>query len=159
MTRTSRVLCDMRSASDTPEQRMAEYRKLFDAALCGRDRSERMVRFRFRRAVLDEEQLRSLAARERVCCPFFDLRVIATGDELWWEIRVDDVDEAKIMLDEFALLPEQLAGHVDVANRLIEQGSMLAPRSNGSGKHDQGFVTRDDKCSGVVPRVVDPGSA
>ncbi|HET9649555.1 MAG TPA: RICIN domain-containing protein [Microlunatus sp.] len=125
MSQSDRVMCDMRSASDTPEQRAAEYRHLFDTALCGRDQTERMVRFRFRSADVDEDQLRDLAAREQACCPFFSIRLMTSGGELWWETRVDDTPEARALLEEFSRLPDRHESGTTV-DRLIDGGLLVA---------------------------------
>ena len=95
MNQQPRMSCDMRTAPDTPEDRAAEYQQLFATALCGRDQTERMVRFRFRADAVDEAQVRSLAAREQACCPFFDIQLSTVDDQLWWETRVDDKPQAK----------------------------------------------------------------
>jgi Ricin-type beta-trefoil lectin domain len=121
----ARVRCDMRGASDTPEERAEEYYRLFETALCGRDRIDPMVRFRFRRASVDEDEVRSLAAREQACCPFFDIQLRTSGDELWWETRVDETPEAKIMLEEFYRMPDRLTQAGTAADRLINRGLLV----------------------------------
>src|SRR5690349_3718728 len=125
MSQTPRVTCDMRAASDTPEQRAGEYQRLFDTALCGRERTERMVRFRFRTATVDEAQVRSLAAREQACCPFFSIQIKTSGDELWWETRVDDTPQVKAMLDELYRLPDQHHRTGTATEDLIERGLLV----------------------------------
>jgi hypothetical protein len=98
---------------------------VFESGLAGRERTDLMVRFRFRRSAVDEDQVRSLADREQACCPFFDIRLTAVGDELWWETRVADNPDATSMLDEFFRLPDhvtQIAATIDNLthrNRLI----------------------------------------
>ena len=42
------IVCDMTDASDTAEERMAEYGRLFAQALTGRERTDQGVRLRFR---------------------------------------------------------------------------------------------------------------
>ena len=124
MSQNPPVRCDLRTASDTPEQRAAEYQQLFDTALSGRDQTERMVRFRFRSADVDEAQLRDLAAREQACCPFFSIRVTTSGGEFWWETRVDDTPQAKALLEEFSRLPDH--PHRSTLASLIDRGLLVA---------------------------------
>lgn len=131
MTDTPRLACDLRTASDTPQQRASEYQNLFATALSGRDRTERMVRFRFRRAAVDEDQVRSLAAREQACCPFFSIRLTTTGDELWWETRIDDNLEAAALLEEFYRLPDRISHQEAKIKELINRG-LLLPQPQGS---------------------------
>jgi hypothetical protein len=74
----------MSSASDTPDQRLAEYRRLIDRALLRREREDHSVVLAFRS---DERELvEDLARREAACCPFLDYRVDAAGEEVVWTI-------------------------------------------------------------------------
>ena len=125
MTNPPRLACDLRTASDTPQQRASEYQNLFATALSGRDRTERMVRFRFRRAAVDENHVRSLVAREQTCCPFFDIRLTTCGDELWWETRIDDNPEAVALLEELYELPDHLSQPDTKIKKLIKRGLLL----------------------------------
>lgn len=122
---TAPVHCDLRNASDTPEERAAEYQQLFTTALCGRDKTDRMVRFRLRRAAVDEDQVRRLAAREQACCPFFDIHLKTVGEELWWETRIDGNPEAAVMLQEFHRLPDLLASPASEVENLVERGLLI----------------------------------
>jgi hypothetical protein len=74
----------MRTAADTPDQRLHEYERLFARALRRRERRPGAVVFAFD----DEPEIRAwvddLAHREAACCPFVDYRIEATGDELVW---------------------------------------------------------------------------
>jgi hypothetical protein len=95
------IACDMSTASDTSEQRMAEYGRLFERALLGRERRSGSVVFRFTpdaRAEVD-----SLARREAACCPFLGSRVESTRQEVVWTIT----GEADRVLDEFHALAGQ----------------------------------------------------
>ncbi|HEY5785770.1 MAG TPA: hypothetical protein VIT65_13425 [Microlunatus sp.] len=130
MTDTPRLACDLRTASDTPQQRATEYQYLFATALSGRDRTERMVRFRFRRAAVDEDHVRSLVAREQACCPFFDIRLATSAEELWWETRIDDNPDAAALLQEFYQLPDRLSQPDTEIKELINRG-LLLPRQSG----------------------------
>lgn len=102
------VACDMSAASDTPEERLAEYDRLF-AGLVGRERTEIGIRLRLRAEAGTEEWVRDLAAREKACCPFFGFEISTVGDEVHWDAAVIDNDAAREILEEFYELPERLA--------------------------------------------------
>src|SRR5262245_28199771 len=99
------IACDMTGAVDTPEQRLAEYRRLFDAALVRRERGEHAVALTFRASPSTQATVESLARREAACCPFADYRLQTTDDEIVFTITGDreGVDE---MLDAFYALPD-----------------------------------------------------
>jgi hypothetical protein len=122
------VVCDMSTAPDTGEERLAEYARLFAGHLAGRERTGEGIRFRFRAGDDGDgvqEWVQSLAAREHACCPFFDSHVTRVGDEVHWYSSVVDDDTARAVLDEFYDLPETLAAEKGVAEleqRLAGQG-------------------------------------
>jgi hypothetical protein len=93
------IACDMSGADDTPAERLAAYRVLFDRALLARERRPGAVVFRFRgeRAAVED-----LARREAVCCPFLEQHVELAGEEVVWTLRHPSADA---MLDEFHALP------------------------------------------------------
>jgi hypothetical protein len=101
------VACDMTAATDTPDERLAEYAQLF-TGLVGRERTDRGVLFRLRADPGTEEHVRDLAARELACCPFFAFDISTVGDEVHWEAAVIDNDAAREVLDEFYVMPEKL---------------------------------------------------
>jgi hypothetical protein len=103
------VACDMSAASDTPEERIAEYGRLFERALLRRERRADAVVFRLSadsRAAVD-----GLAHREAACCPFADYRVEMVGDEVVYTIANPVTDERRpevdAMLDTFYGLPDR----------------------------------------------------
>lgn len=98
------VACDMSNARDTPEERLAEYRRLFATALTARERTGLGIRFRFRADPGVEEWVRDLAAREKACCPFFGFAVTVEGGEVRWDAAVPDTDAAKAVLEDFYAL-------------------------------------------------------
>jgi hypothetical protein len=108
------IVCDMSTARDTEEERLAEYRRLFDEALAGRERVGAGIRFRFQAAAGVEAWVRDLAEREKACCAFFDFTVTAENDEVWWDCTVPDDDLARAILDEFHALPDTFAEHPDL---------------------------------------------
>jgi hypothetical protein len=79
------IVCDMTTAEDTPDERLAEYRRLFERALVHRDRDADSVRFVFRADAGVREAVEDLARREALCCPFMEYRV-ETGDEVTYTI-------------------------------------------------------------------------
>jgi hypothetical protein len=76
------IACDMSTAQDTPEERFAEYARLFERSLTGRERRDDGVVLTFSgdaRAAVED-----LVHREAACCPFVDYRVDVTGDAVVW---------------------------------------------------------------------------
>jgi hypothetical protein len=106
------IACDMSKAADTPRERLAEYRRLFDEALIDRERTAGGIRFRFRADDGVEAWVRDLSAREKACCPFFAFEVSVAGGEVVWDSAVPDVDSARAALDLFYDLPD--TGDVDM---------------------------------------------
>ncbi|MFG1946423.1 hypothetical protein [Nonomuraea sp. NPDC048826] len=114
------IVCDMTTARDTPEERLAEYGRLFGRALTGRERTGEGIRFRLRAEDGLEEWVRDLAAREKACCAFFSFEVTATGDEVVWDAAVPDDEAARAILEEFYLLPETSVTDPDGLRRRLE---------------------------------------
>src|SRR5689334_6978255 len=96
---TPPIVCDMTDAPDAAVERLAEYQTLFATALIGRERTVDGIRFRFRAEPGLEEQVRSLAAREKACCAFFNFTINRHDDEIWWNSSVVDDDIARQILD------------------------------------------------------------
>lgn len=80
------IACDMSTAPDTPDERLASYGGLFEDALLRRTRDEHGVVFAFRRTTETWGAAETLARREAACCPFMDYRVETVGDEIIWTI-------------------------------------------------------------------------
>jgi len=99
------IACDMSTASDTPEERLAEYQRLFEHALLGRERRDDSVVLSFRTGPGTREAVESLVAREAACCPFLDYRVEALGDELRWTTTGDSRPGVDVILDSLYALP------------------------------------------------------
>jgi hypothetical protein len=111
------IACDLTDAPDTAEERMAEYDRLFRQALVGRERTADTVRLRLRADGGLVAWVRDLAEREKACCPFYDFEVRATGDEVWWDIRLvdgvaSDADTARVLLDTYYHAPDYAADGV-----------------------------------------------
>ncbi|QFY10728.1 hypothetical protein GBF35_32665 [Nonomuraea phyllanthi] len=105
------IFCDIGGAPDSLRERLDEYRRIFEHALAGRERTGGGIRFRFRARPGVEAWVRDLAARERACCAFFAFEVTAQGDEVLWDASVPDDAAARAMLEAFYALPE--TGHLD----------------------------------------------
>jgi hypothetical protein len=95
------VACDMSTAPDTPDERIAEYVRLFGQHLISRERTTDGIRFRLRAEEGVEAWVRDLAAREKACCPFADFAVATVDNEVVWDATVIDDDLARAVLDEF----------------------------------------------------------
>jgi hypothetical protein len=110
------IACDMSTASDTPEERIVEYVRLFDGALLRRKRHPDSVVFHLSARNGTRAAVDSLARREAACCPFADYRVETAGDEVVYTITNPITDERKAdvdaMLDEFHALPERAVNGV-----------------------------------------------
>jgi hypothetical protein len=105
------IVCDMSTASDSPDERLHEYTRLFERALLGSERRSDSVVFRFRADAGTRETVDDLVRREAACCPFADYLVETVGDEVVWTItnRVTGERQASVdaILDEFHALPDR----------------------------------------------------
>jgi hypothetical protein len=122
------IACDMSSARDTPDERLAEYAGLFERALVRRERHVRSVMFAFRATPGTREQVEDLARREAACCPFLDYRVHAAAEEVLYTITnpVSGLDQADAdaTLDAFYALPDHAgSGYTDLLDRLAGGGA------------------------------------
>jgi hypothetical protein len=110
------IACDMRTAVDTPEERLASYGRLCDDALVRRRRDELAVVLAFRRTVETLDAVEELARREAACCPFLDHRIETAGDEVIWTITspVTGPERTAVdaVLDAFHALPSTPATDV-----------------------------------------------
>ena len=103
------IVCDMTTATDTTEERLALYRHVFGTPLTGRERTEAGIRFRFRGEEGLVDVIRYLASREKACCAFFDFDIREDGDEITWDSTVIDDPIARQILDEYYDLPDTLS--------------------------------------------------
>jgi hypothetical protein len=110
---TKPIACDMSSAPDTPEERLAEYGRLFERALLRRERRADAVVLAFRADDGTRDAVDDLARREAACCPFLDYRVETAGDEVIWTITNPVSGElrasADAVLGDFYDLPDNVA--------------------------------------------------
>jgi hypothetical protein len=113
------IVCDLTDAPDTAPERIAEFGRLFSAALLGRERNDDGIRFRFRSDPGVEDWVLDLAAREKACCAWYVFGISTRDDELWWDVSVVDDDLARRLLDELYELPETMShGSVSVPDYL-----------------------------------------
>lgn len=122
------IVCDMTTAPDTAQQRLDEYHHLFGRYLVGREKTAEGIRFRLRAEPGVEEQVRDLAAREKVCCAFFAFAITVDGEQVIWDCAVSDDDTARTILEEYYLL-------ADTTTRSLAE---LSGRLAGKGLH---FIT------------------
>ncbi len=106
----SPIVCDMATAPDTPQERMAEYARLFEHALTSRERTARSTVWRFAARAGVADWVRDLAAREAACCPFLTYTVTEHDGEVAYEIAGDDDPTIHSILDEIHQLPDHVAG-------------------------------------------------
>lgn len=127
------IVCDMTGAPDTPEERMAEYGRLFAQHLVERERTAEGIRFRLRADKGVEAWVRDLAARDKACCPFMDFTVATVGEEVHYDMTVVDDDIARAILNEFYDLPEIVAEGVKaLEDRITGLGLQITTNDNGT---------------------------
>jgi hypothetical protein len=104
------IVCDMTTAEDTVEERLAEYAALFRRALLRRERDPGGVHFVFRAGAGVRDKVEDLARREALCCPFLAYRVETAGGEVTYSIlnplTGDDRAAVDAELDVIHALPE-----------------------------------------------------
>ena len=98
---TPAVVCDMTSAPDSAEERLAEYARLFDAAFVSRERTTAGVQWRLRADPGIEAWARDLAARENACCAFMSNTITLAGEHVLWDASTIDDPVARGVLDLF----------------------------------------------------------
>ena len=126
------IACDMSTARDTPDQRLAEYGELFEQALLSRERRADGVVFAFRAVSGTREKVDDLAHREHACCPFLDYRVETVGDDVIWTIANLVSGDARAGVDEILdavyALPDHAGSELDGVLERLAGMSMHAPR-------------------------------
>jgi hypothetical protein len=85
------LACDLSTADDAAEERLAEYEELFQRAL-----ARRAIVLTFRAGPGVREQVDSLARREAACCPFAGYRVETDGAEVIWTIALPEDAEGPL---------------------------------------------------------------
>jgi hypothetical protein len=79
-------------------ERKQRWRALGEHALISTERTDEVVRQRYRGGAAIEAELRDLVALEAECCPFLDLQVERVDAETWLEIS--GPPEAAQVIDE-----------------------------------------------------------
>lgn len=103
----ARIACDLTGAPDTVEERVAEYGRVFQHALAGRERTTDAVEFRFVAKPGVAEWVTDLAKREAACCPFMSHHVTADSTHVIWRASSQAGPAAQAILDQFHDLPER----------------------------------------------------
>lgn len=106
----------MSRATDTPEERVAEYGRLFAHALVARDRVDSAVVFTLAAKPGVRDWLVDLVRREAACCPFFSFAVEDCGEELVWTTSTDAGPAAEAMLDELFAGPDRVENRGEPAS-------------------------------------------
>lgn len=126
------LVCDMTTAPDTPQERIAEYARLFEHALTGRERTTDAVIWRFTERAGVEAWVRDLSDREAACCPFLTYTVTAADGEVAYQIAAGDEPMMQAILDELHQLPDRIGdGLPGLLNQLNSIG--LDVRANDDG--------------------------
>jgi hypothetical protein len=126
------IACDMRSASDTPDERIAEYGRLFAHALIERERTADAVELRFAAKPGVAQWIEDLVRREAACCPFFSYAVRVEGDRIIWRTSSAAGPAAQAMIDELHALPERFAdGFEGLLGRLAGRGAAVTTTTPG----------------------------
>jgi len=100
----------MTDASDTPDERIAEYARLFAHALVARERTDDGVMLTFAAKPGVWEWIADLVQREAACCPFFSYEIEARGRQIAWKTSSESGPATDAFFDEFYAGPERLVG-------------------------------------------------
>jgi hypothetical protein len=121
------IACDMTTAQDTPDERFAEYGRLFERALLGRERRDTGVVLTFSSDA--RETVEDLVRREAACCPFLDYRVEVIGDRVVWtttNLRSgDDRRDVDVILAALYELPDHTGSGLEGYFQRLEVRSSL----------------------------------
>lgn len=93
----------MTTATDTPEQRLQEYRRLATSALIAWDRTDDGYTFCFDATPDTRRWLTDLAVREAACCPFLSMHIDEHEDEIVWTLSSAESPAAQAVLDDFCI--------------------------------------------------------
>ena len=118
------IVCDFSGAPDTPEERLAEYGRLFRSGPVGRQRTATGVVLTFA-GTGKAPWVADLAAREAACCPFMAYRVTLDHGSVRWE--TSGAAEVQPILDQYyALYDAAVTTSVDdLISRLGERGFVV----------------------------------
>lgn len=118
------VACDLTTADDTLAERLAEYQRLFEQALVGRNSTGTTTTFRLATGPGVREWVLDLVRREAACCPFLSYEVSEEpGVIVWVTSGLGPSDLA--VLDELFADPEPARGSsAAIAERLGTRGGV-----------------------------------
>ena len=121
------IACDFMTAADTPEERLAEYGRLFEHALTRRLRTADGVRFEFAGKPGVAERVTDLARREADCCPFMTYDVTTDERTVTWYTTGPSDSTVQSILDQFVALPDHTASGLDgLVDRRAAAGTRVA---------------------------------
>ena len=103
------IVCDVTTAADTPEDRLAEYGQLFAHALVDSSRTARSTVFQFAAKPGVREWILDLVTRESACCRFLSYSITGNDDRIEWATSGDDTAAVRAILDEIHAAPAMLA--------------------------------------------------
>ena len=102
------IACDMSAATDTPDDRLDQYRQLFTDALVTVKRQPGTVEFRFAAKSGIRERCIDLATREAACCPFLGYHLSADDNAITWTTTGDEhIEAVRAFLDMFENAPAE----------------------------------------------------
>jgi hypothetical protein len=111
---------------------MAEYGRLFEHALAGRERTTDAVIWRFTARAGVEAWVRDLADREAACCPFLTYTVTAQDGAVTLQIAAGEDPTTQAILDEIHQLPEHIGdGLPGLLQRLDQIGLDIQASDDG----------------------------
>jgi hypothetical protein len=123
----------MTTAADTPQERLAEWGRLFDHALAGRERTTDAVIWRFTAHAGVEAWARDLAEREAACCGFLTFTVTAQGGQVLYRIEGASDRMVQAALDEINDIPDHIAAGIPgLRERLRRAGFDLRTSDDGA---------------------------
>jgi len=146
------LACDLTGAADTPDERIAEYGRLFGHALIGRERRADAVELKFAAKAGVKEWVADLARREAACCPFLTYQVRDNDECVRYEIILPAEHTSntalQASLDEIHALPERYA---DGAEGFFDR---LAPHGVSRTSDPKRFeVAEGQPASGILKKL------
>ena len=127
------VACDLTDAQDTLAERLAEYRRLFDHALVGRESTATSTTFRFAARPGVSEWVLDLVRREAACCPFLSYEVNQDHGQIVWTTSGGVGASELALLDELLSGPGPVPDSSEAIARRLEAGSgvpVIVPAAN-----------------------------
>jgi hypothetical protein len=100
------IVCDFTDAPDTPDERLAEYGRLFKTALVSRERTTDSTILTFNAGEGVAAWVADLAAREAACCPFMHYDITSDDTEIRWV--TSGTHEMQPILDDYYTMYEEI---------------------------------------------------